>query len=153
MNREIKFRAWHKEAMVMEYSNKMFKGDFDYWDGCKDTRLGMLNDILRNNVDDIVWMQYTGLKDKNGKEIYEGDIIRILYTDWCSKSNDDNRTLEQYLVDISRIGFVDFSDSSWVVKIKNRYGEYTDNSIYHGKHGFIEIIGNLYENPELLTNK
>lgn len=95
--------------------------------------------------------QFTGLTDKNGTKIFEGDIVRILYTDWASKSNDDPRTLAQYLVDISKIGVVEFNDNAWELKMySKKYDDYFHSSISHGIHGRIEVIGNIHENPELL---
>ena len=97
--REIKFRAWINE--------KMWHFDIKESAG-------------------YVWhkgnlMQYTGLKDKNGKEIYEGDIV-------------SNNLKEQGIVKWKGIGF-DWGD---------------DFSKGKGDTDEIEVIGNIYENPELL---
>ncbi len=70
MNREIKFRAWDK------WNNKMIQphdGDFIRWHSMSNWR------------DCLDVMQYTGLKDKNDNEIYEGDIIKIY--DWGPAAN------------------------------------------------------------------
>jgi len=102
--REIKFRAW--EYLNKEKTRGQMIDFFPYaGDGVK--------------RDDIVLMQFTGLKDKNGKEIYEGDVV------W-----DLGRSLE--------------------VKIPNFFVENFDDGDFR-KNGTGEVIGNIYENPELLT--
>jgi uncharacterized phage protein (TIGR01671 family) len=92
--------------------------------------------------------QYTGLKDKNNTEIYEGDIVRILYTDWMSKSYDDPRTLEQYLHDIAIVKVVVWSYNGFYVS--NSTDGYAED-IDPGTHGYIQVIGNIHQNPELLN--
>jgi hypothetical protein len=127
MAREIKFRAWDYDANVMIHSNN---DDGDYWWEFRPIRCGYIVGEIGGNsfeppeplvhyYEDI--MQFTGLTDKNGKEIYEGDII-----------NDDGL--------IMKIEFVIASFCKC-----NEKG----NWIIHS-HDQIEVIGNIYENPELL---
>jgi len=94
--------------------------------------------------------QYTGLFDKNGKEIYEGDIIRILYTDW--PSNHTDLSLEDYKKSISHYGEVIFNDLFGNAKYELSNRDWR-GSITPGTHGELEIIGNIFENPELLETQ
>jgi uncharacterized phage protein (TIGR01671 family) len=134
--REIKFRAWSKE-FGMSPATKL---------------LNMLQVVAKKESHDypdeyLTLMQYTGLEDKNGKEIYEGDIIRKVPEDWPSKSESDPRTLEQYLHDMSRVYVVEYQRDRFLLALPHT--SYQDR-ISGGQHGSIEVIGNIYENPELL---
>ena len=124
--REIKFRAWHKDERRWINLN-----GFDiFFNGC--ILEGMVDLIYEQGnlkpyplkVCELV--QYTGLKDQNGKEIYEGDIIKddwrnsprvVIFTDACFMSDYKNGKSQE---------FIDFEVS--------------------------EVIGNIYENPELLES-
>lgn len=125
MNREIKFRAW---AFA---SNTMFYPDTDLG--------GELNNGSLTVIPNTILMQYTGLKDKNSKEIYEGDILNLQHrTVGCGK----NTKYKNFncLVEYYKAGFI----VSW----PKDYGAYRfrDGDIFSKS----EIIGNIYENPELL---
>lgn len=115
--REIKFRAWDKEKSKM---NKNFRFD----------EFNDVNDYFAD--DDFVFMQYTGLKDKNDKEIYEGDIAHF-------------RTLNGTKL----IGEVKYDEDgvSFLITAKGCYAEYL-NGVYA-----LEVVGNIYENKELLNEK
>lgn len=133
--REIKFRAWdqkeEKWLLGCEYPNlggfsmfgeMMIIGEY----------ASLLSSYFPDRLKDIVLMQYTGLKDKNGVEIYEGDIIsHKVYRDWKSKDVVFfNELLGKY--ELAHCG-----DEN-----KNK-----DILIYLSES---EIIGNIYQNPELL---
>lgn len=141
--REIKLRAWIDKQMLYPDNKfhfiamgKVFKLD----PHIKENRYYSLD------AKPIV-MQFTGLTDKNGKDIYEGDIVRILYTDWVSKSDSDTRTLEEYLNDKAIKGVVKFKSRMYLLmSIPND----SKMSIHCGQHGFIEVIGDIHTTPELL---
>jgi uncharacterized phage protein (TIGR01671 family) len=140
--RILKFRAWNGHQIVLAVD--LSKG-------------GML---LWLDVYDYPLMQFTGLLDKNRKEIYEGDVVRILYTDWPSQTPDESgnysMTIEEYKISRSVIGYVSWDDygTGWVIRTKSKYSVNDEGtvmtSIIHGTHGEREVIGNIYENPELL---
>lgn len=133
--REIKFRVWNPNA------NK-----FVAYAGVNEMPLHEAGALtLKVPVYEI--LQYTGLKDKNGVEIYEGDIVRILYTDWPSKDDTDPRTLEMYLRDIADVKIIEWRVHGFYAS--HAIGGYAE-SMEPGDHGFIEVIGNIYDNPELL---
>lgn len=120
--REIKFRAWDKSSSVMVYS-----GADVSWLSDKEVTVG----DLVNSFEDESLMQYTGLKDKNGKEIYEGDIL---------DGHDDG------LVKVVWRGAgweCDFEDDGNI--------GLDEMCIWFGNNS--EVIGNIYENPELLKEQ
>lgn len=84
--------------------------------------------LVVREVDPATVGQYTGLKDKNGKEIYEGDIIKtdFSYATW--------------------IGFVHFNKGNFELVDSDKNGQYLTLSVLSD----IEIIGNIHDNPELL---
>ena len=88
-------------------------------------------------TNDIKLMQYSGLKDKNGNEIYEGDICR-----WT-----DSEAFKGEI--ISDIFVVRYSDEylKWIGENNNSYD---DDLYYFRDDGELELIGNIYEDPELL---
>ena len=138
--REIKFRAWHKIAEKMTEVHSFTNIDYKDEDEYKYvvTSEEAVDDGVCWKYRDIVLMQYTGLKDKNEKEIYEGDVIKI---EVKKRNKGDFPNLKNYLV-----VFEDFSFS-----YKDNDGHYATplNIFIKG----VEVISNIYENPELLDNK
>ena len=131
MNREIKFRAWDGEQ-------KCFRNDeflISTTNGGKIQIVGVSIDMdtVRIN-EDIILMQFTGLLDKNGKEIYEGDVLK---------------TLRFRNVVTNHVETILFLDGSFCTQTND---DVTVPISYH-KEKEIEIIGNVFENPELLTPK
>ena len=145
-NRKIKFRAW----MSNGFSEEEFR--MYYHDEMGD---GILTDAIEEvneNKYGTVLMQYTGLKDKNGVEIYEGDIVRISYTNWGSKHlssepRHKEMTIDEYMIDIAKIKVIHYDTNGFYASNKlNGYSE----TMECGKYGFIEVIGNIYENKDLI---
>ena len=145
ISREIKFRAWHNGGKYPEEACMLFVGDdkgtVHPLDCCKYFMEGQ----------PVKLMQYTGLKDKNDVEIYEGDILS--YWDGtmiaCKKDDDDAmhypKTSPYYFKKKNnKLSEVVFDAPSF--KIKN--GNPLLSSYLECKE--IEVVGNIYQNPELL---
>lgn len=144
--REIKFRAWGKESKCMYHADGKqfgfeFRGDgkwgfCDYGTSC-----------IYATEENSVLMQFTGLKDKNGKEIYEGDIVK---TD--GSMNFGNRFAQpDAMREILML-------ESGFTGVKDSFGKEHpsalcnwDNYTLWNIQGSLEVIGNIYENPELLV--
>ncbi|MCD5183879.1 hypothetical protein IV471_01035 [Enterococcus gallinarum] len=131
-----KFRAWDKNTNDMV--------DVKTIDLEKDGSIGCIVDYNGINLDvsECVLMQSTGLKDKNGVEIFEGDVVR--YT-WDMLS-DVNATEKGKKVRKSKVFWSDWR-ASWAVGKKS-----CNNDLFrYARNGnTVEVIGNIYENPELL---
>lgn len=130
--REIKFRAWNKIKRAM--FDPMPIIDFT---------------ILR--INGCTLMQYTGLKDDNEVEIYEGDIVRC----WDNAAKDPALGLDKI-----HIGYIDYTPDCYSLRIPGKQTYNTpsvkswenDVLLEHWSNAEnIEVIGNIYENPELLT--
>jgi len=155
MEREIKFRAWDKKSKIMKYD---------------------IN-IISNSFGEL--LQFTGLKDKNGKEIYEGDIIE--YFHWCYCSNDcsnkkDEKQIKKKFTDAYGNSHIDcYVPLKGIVKwnkkaltyepLVDSCDDYNSNSFGYVCNGtenidkknypdsYIKVIGNIYENPELFDKE
>ena len=124
--REIKFRVWDKESKEMLSDVSLWNDDFTSY----------LNEHIEYLQDKCELMQYTGLKDKNGIEIYEGDILEFITFGFDS---------ERFIT------YIEFINASF--RLKNGRSLFYFGQIDVSKLDDGRVIGNIYENPELLENK
>ena len=120
--RDIKFRVWDNERNAMFNSKSV---DIDFFEG----KIEITSDTIRydevytDEIKDFELMQYVGCKDKNNKEIYEGDIVKTK----------------------EHIGQIIYFKGMFFIDVKGDF--YLP--IYNVSE-FMEVIGNIYENPDLL---
>ena len=133
MNTEVKrmrpeFRAWTEEGKAMYYYVYPFKDD---------TLLLSYDEIAFDEVpaSDFILMQSTGLKDKNGKEIFEGDIVK--YEAGC------NTVTEEVAYDKNFAGFGVRDADTDIIFTFLQLADVVDLIS-------LEVVGNIYQNPELL---
>ena len=128
MNREIKFRAWNGEGMVDLYST---------------TKLALASGF---NIDglfipfhkDYILMQFTGLLDKNSKEIYEGDVVNIGSSDFGFIKNEKGENVE-YEVKHEGCDYILYRND-----LKLKWGRLSRLEELFWQ---CEVIGNIYEKP------
>lgn len=149
MSRPIKFRVWDKENKRFGYihlsENKIALPSTDWINkecGFIDDDTGNLQTIIFNNIEGF--QQFTGLSDKNGKEIYEGDILFI------------NEGYEKAIVKFGKY----YSGNNYHMGfyLKKYYDFGSDKNCINITLNYIEmhsseIKGNIFENPELLNQR
>ena len=123
-----KFRAWTEEGKVMYYDVYPFKDD---------TLLLSYDEIAFDEVpaSDFILMQSTGIKDKNGSEIFEGDIVK--YEAGC------NTVTEEVAYDKNFAGFGVRDADTDIIFTFLQLADVVDLIS-------LEVVGNIYQNPELL---
>lgn len=130
MNR-YSFRVWYdKDKVFCKVVEIGFVFD-------KPERIDCLHPITGDliNLHNVPLMQNTTVKDKNGKEIYEGDIVKVKdREEWRDRKNPEN------------IGVVEWNDEEGEYHVKGTYIEY----VVGCWDWAIEIIGNIFENPDLI---
>jgi uncharacterized phage protein (TIGR01671 family) len=168
--RETKFEAWSKHYRTMYDSRHVYKicqsQDVEFPDDVREdwkagsVLVGHCWEIEEGIIpiwlgpEDVVLRQYTGLKDKNGKEIYEGDIVRCRASVYGSDEEKD----------IHEVRWGSFSDccvegETWILgPDAYKKGAIFQPAIWYYwgekvEHNQLEVIGNIYENPELLKGE
>jgi len=131
-NREIKFRAWDGELMSEPFFIGAVKVRWLWTD--RELRKSIPTDHLTS--DDIL-MQYTGLKDANGVEIYEGDIVRYF------------NTIENGIAVIEPIYGTSNLAFRWIQQ-ETSSPSFNTAAHYFGCAAELKVIGNIHENTELL---
>lgn len=139
MKREIKFRAWDNVNKRMGYFDPGFhwQDEYDLW--CLRLKFGSVPITNVPCEDNIDLMQYTGLKDKNGREVFEGDVLQARY-------------VPNYSLNIFEVKWNNGS-AAFVC-----YRSHQDQNIRFEQLPLcpsnsmedLEVIGNIYENPELI---
>jgi len=125
MSDRFKFRAWCTEKLAMGYFDMFHQGHFWFKYGTRgEYRVGYTNKHM-SDAPSIIIMQCTGLKDKNGVLIYEGDI---------------------YVDEVDRRVVVNYEEGMWTEE-----GYMTGYNFDFSFHSNCEVIGNIYENGNLLT--
>ena len=124
--REIKFRAWDKKENKMQQVVQILYG---HEASNYPLSVDFFRSVKSRLIKDIELMQYTGLKDKNGVEIYEGDIVMIY----------DARESESFPM---------FSEK--VIFEKGKFMTEGEFDLYDTDSYSYELIGNIFENKELL---
>ena len=141
--RELKFRAWDKITKqifeVKQINFNAIERNVYGWITYKEL-LGKVEESLSfRSFDDVELMQYTGLKDKNGKEIYEGDILKSESGTWLCEVRDSP----------SFAGF-DFKIIKAPAGCEWQIGDNFILSELRINEAGYEVIGNIHENSELL---
>lgn len=132
--RKVKFRAWDIFDKVMVYGNEHNRNDI--WDGVRASSVQLVNDRFEEYR--YAWMQFTGLKDHNGDDIYEGDIFEMIFEEDVYDENTGHTTVERKI--------------RKKVYFENGSFKIDGFILFHVLSNNVDLrkVGNMYEHPELL---
>lgn len=137
-----KFRAWDKrksvmrEVAVLHFTKGGKVNSIEYWK--------TPSELKSYHVRNLVLMQSTGLKDKNGVEIFEGDIVHVLDSEQINQIDENGAYVGAFFEELEEIDIIEFDDGCFKLKSTG-----FNVSICRTVEDF-KVIGNIYENPELL---
>ncbi len=146
MNRCIKFRIWfEKEKRWLHGPHEM--ASLDGINLLGETILfgGFLDGVSIKDLNDIIALQFTELKDKNGREIFEGDVVKFHYFGFNGSETDNNGAGE--------ITYNSNLCCFMIRDLKDREIYFSFDRTSHFEEPCIEVIGNIFDNPELLNSK
>ena len=147
-----KFRAYDGGSLNRMYQpDEVMVGGGNIWIIDEDSVAG---DWIVNN--DLHLMQSTGLKDKNGKEIFEGDVVKFNdeWNEYCHEGYVDGSVEGVNYVEVVKgeacfeFGKTRYPESSLFIHMEDEHLSFAE--LVNDKDFEFEIIGNIYENPELL---
>ena len=148
-----KFRAWLKKEQKMD-------NDVDHISWLED-ELYCIGDGITYMVsaEDLELMQSTGLKDKNSQEIFEGDILKFNdeWNEYCHEGYVDGSVEGVNCVEVVKgeacfeFGKTRYPESSLFIHMEDEHLSFAE--LVNDKDFEFKIIGNIYENPELLEDK
>ena len=150
---KLKFRAWLKKEQKMD-------NDIDHISWLEDELYCIGNGITYMvSAEDLVLMQSTGLKDKNSQEIFEGDILKFNdeWNEYCHECYVDGSVEGVNYVEVVKgeacfeFGKTRYPESSLFIYMEDEHLSFAE--LVKDKDFGFEIIGNIYENRELLEEK
>lgn len=128
--RDIKFRAWDTVEKKMRLE-ALTIGNIGLGEGS----VIATEEVQTDNP--LIWMQYTGTKDKNGVEIYESDILSCIFM------IDYDLFREAEFVEVT------FEGGRFRPMTDIKRNQYSNHSYYYS----VEVVGNIYDNPDILASK
>ena len=123
LNRPICYRAWDKKNKCMIFPEVLY---------------------LNNEMKDYIYLQWTGLLDRQGIKIYEGDIVKFIYTEFNMEKEED--------VGEGRAEQIIFDEEEACFKIPSTYSYEWEDSSNIDIAKKLEVIGNIYSNSNLINN-